>query len=114
VHCSERERVAVEAERESVKLKQVEYIREHIGERFDGVVTGVTKFGIIVRLSGPLVEGLVHVRDMDDDHYVYDEHTYSLVGDYSGKTYRPGDKVSVKVVEADVDAREVDLVIDDR
>ncbi|MGA7304472.1 MAG: ribonuclease R [Rhodothermales bacterium] len=114
VHCSERERVAVEAERESVKLKQVEYIREHIGERFDGVVTGVTKFGIIVRLSGPLVEGLVHVRDMDDDHYVYDEHTYSLVGDYTGKTYRPGDKVSVKVVEADVDAREVDLVIDDQ
>ena len=110
-HCSDRERVAVEAERESVKLKQVEYIQQHLGDRFEGVVTGLTKFGIMVRLSGPLVEGMVHVRDMDDDHYVYDERTYSLVGDYSGKTYRPGDIVTTVVAAADLASRKVDLVI---
>ncbi len=108
-HCSERERVAVEAERESVKLKQVEYIRQHLGDQFSGVVTGVTKFGVFVELSDVLVEGMVHVRDMDDDYYVYDERTYSLVGDYTGKSYRPGDHVEVVVAGATPETRKIDL-----
>ncbi len=109
-HCSERERVAVEAERESVKLKQVEYIRQHLGDRFSGVVTGVTKFGVFVELSDVLVEGMVHVRDMDDDYYVYDERTYSLVGDYTGQAYRPGDRVDVVVAGATPETRKIDLL----
>ena len=109
-HCSERERAAVEAERESVKLKQVEYVQAHVGETFDGVATGVTKFGVFVELSALLVEGLVHVRDMDDDYYEYDESTFTMRGERTGKTYRPGDAVEVKVTGANVEKREIDLL----
>jgi len=109
-HCSEQERNAEEAERESVKLKQVEYVQEHVGDTFEGVVSGVTKFGVFVELTELLVEGLVHVRDMDDDYYVYDESTYTMRGENKGKSYRPGDSVKVEVVGADIDSREIDLL----
>jgi ribonuclease R len=109
-HCSEQERNAEEAERESVKLKQVEYVQEHVGDTFEGVVSGVTKFGVFVELTELLVEGLVHVRDMDDDYYVYDESTYTMRGENNGKSYRPGDSVTVEVVGADIDSREIDLL----
>ena len=112
-HASERERAAVEAERECVKLKQVEYILQHLGESFEGVVSGVTRFGIFVELREMLVEGRIHVRDMDDDHYEYDERTYTLVGLYTGRTYRLGDTVRVVVAAADVESREVDFVFED-
>lgn len=112
-HCSGRERVAVEAERESVKLKQVEYVQQHLGETFAGVVSGVTKFGVFVELSELLVEGMVHVRDMDDDYYEYDEANYRLVGQYANKSYRLGDRVDVVVVSANPERREVDLLFTD-
>jgi ribonuclease R len=112
-HCSEEERNAEEAERESVKLKQVEYVQEHVGDVFEGVVSGVTKFGVFVELTELLVEGLVHVRDMDDDYYVYDESTYTMRGENTGKSYRPGDSVTVEVVGADIDSREIDLLFVD-
>lgn len=109
-HCSEQERNAEEAERESVKLKQVEYVKNHLGDTFEGVVSGVTKFGVFVELTDLLVEGLVHVRDMDDDYYVYDESTYTMRGENSGKSYRPGDSVTVEVVGASIEDREIDLL----
>ncbi len=109
-HCSEQERSAVEAERESVKLKQVEYVQEHVGDEFDGVVSGVTKFGVFVEMTDLLVEGLVHVSDMDDDYYTYDESTFTMSGRNSGKTYRPGDEVRVQIVKANPEKREVDLL----
>lgn len=109
-HCSEQERNAEEAERESVKLKQVEYVQAHVGDTFEGVVSGVTKFGVFVELTELLVEGLVHVREMNDDYYVYDESTYTMRGEETGKSYRPGDTVTVKVAGADIDAREIDLL----
>lgn len=112
-HCSERERVAVDAERESIKLKQVEYIRQHLGQRFEGVVSGVTRFGVYIELKDVLVEGMVHVRDMDDDYYEYDERTYRLVGQYTGKTYRLGNPVQVVVVGANLETREIDLLFAD-
>ena len=112
-HCSERERAAVVAERESVKLKKVEYIRQHVGDRFGGVVSGITKFGVFIELNDILVEGMVPVRDMDDDYYEYDESTYRLVGTYTGKTYRLGDAVEVVVAAANVEKREVDFVFAD-
>jgi ribonuclease R len=112
-HCSEQERNAEQAERESVKLKQVEYVQEHVGEVFEGVVSGVTKFGVFVELTELLVEGLVHVRDMDDDYYVYDESTYTMRGEHSGRSYRPGDSVTVRIVDANAEKREVDLVFVD-
>ncbi len=112
-HCSEQERNAEQAERESVKLKQVEYVQEHVGDTFEGVVSGVTKFGVFVEMTDLLVEGLVHVRDMDDDYYTYDESTYTMTGRSTGTRYRPGDKVKVQIVGANVEKREVDLLFVD-
>lgn len=109
-HCSKREQGAVEAERESVKLKQVEYIRQHLGEQFAGVVSGVTKFGIFVEISDLLVEGMVHVRELDDDYYEYDDRTYSLIGRDTGKTYRLGDRVEVQVAGANLETRDIDFL----
>ena len=112
-HCSEQERNAEQAERESVKLKQVEYVQEHVGDTFAGVVSGVTKFGVFVQMTDLLVEGLVHVRDMDDDYYNYDESTLTMTGRDTGKRYRPGDEVKVQIVGANVEKRQVDLLFAD-
>ena len=109
-HCSEREREATEAERESVKLKQVEYAAQHVGDTFDGVVVSVTKFGVFVELKELLVQGLVHVRDMDDDYWEYDPSRYELVGRYSGRRIRTGNEVRVRITGADTQERQVDLV----
>jgi ribonuclease R len=112
-HCSQQERQAVDAERESVKLKVVEYVSQHVGDVFEGVVTGVTKFGVFVEMTKLLAEGLVHVRDMDDDHYEYDERTYTLNGVHTRKTIRLGDAVKVQVAAANVETRKIDLVFAD-
>lgn len=112
-HCSEQERNAEQAERESVKLKQVEYAASHVGDVFEGVVSGVTKFGVFVELNDLLVEGLVHVREMNDDYFVYDETTYTMRGENTGRSYRPGDSVTVKIVDANVDKRQIDLVFEE-
>jgi ribonuclease R len=112
-HCSEREKNAVTAERESKKLKQVEFMTDHIGDTFDAVVSGVTKFGVFVELEENMIEGMVHVRELDDDYYEYDERTYSLVGRHSGRSFRLGDRARVTAVKADIDRREVDFVFAD-
>ncbi|SHK04169.1 ribonuclease R [Rhodothermus profundi] len=108
-HCSERERAAEEAERDSIRLKQVQYMQQHVGDCFRGVVSSVTNFGVFVELEDVWVEGLVHVRDMGDDYYEYDERRYTLRGLYTGKRYRPGDVVEVMVVRADPATRQIDL-----
>jgi ribonuclease R len=102
---------ATEAERESVKFKQAEYMKEHIGRVFEGVISGVAEFGIFVQINDILVEGLVKVRDMTDDYYIYDESQYALIGKYTKKVYRLGDKVKVRVVRVDEIAREIDFVL---
>ncbi|NBC86682.1 MAG: ribonuclease R [Bacteroidetes bacterium] len=112
-HCSEQERNAEQAERESVKLKQVEYTQKHVGDTFKGVVSGVTKFGVFVELTDLLVEGLVHVREMDDDYYMYDETTYTMEGEHTGKSYRPGGECTVQVTNVDVEKRQIDLIFVD-
>ena len=112
-HCSERERVAVDAERASVKLKQVEYALDHVGDQFRGVISGVSPFGVFVQLSDLLVEGLVHVRDMEDDFYEYDESTYSLVGTHHGRVFQVGREATVVIVRADTESREIDLFFAD-
>ena len=107
-HCSEREREATEAERESVKLKQVEYAAQHIGDEFDGVVVGVTKFGVFVQMTKLLVEGLVHVRDMDG-YWEYDERRYALTSRSANRTIRVGDACRVRIDAAEPETRRVDL-----
>jgi len=108
-HASERERVAVDAERASVALKQVIYASDHVGDEFDGVVSSVSRFGVYVELTDLLVQGMVHVRDMVDDYYEYDEHKFSLIGYQNGRRYRPGDSVRITLVAARIESREIDL-----
>jgi ribonuclease R len=110
-HCSEREKAAEQAERDSVRLKQVEYVQRHLGESFDGVVRGVTKFGLFVEMTDLLVDGLVHISDLGNDYYVYDETRYSLIGQRTGTTYKPGTEVRVTVVSANPDTRKIDLML---
>lgn len=98
--CSERERLADETEREVVKLKKAEYMKSHIGEEYEGVISGITKWGIYVELPNT-VEGLVHVTDMWDDHYNFIEQTYEMVGEHTGKTYKLGQTVKIRVIDAD-------------
>ena len=98
--CSDRERRAEEAEREVVRMKKAEYMYSHIGEEYDGVISGVTKWGVYVELPNT-VEGLVHVADMRDDHYEFSEQTYELTGQHTGKSYKLGQPVRVCVTDAD-------------
>lgn len=111
-HLTEREKIAVDAERASVRLKQVEYAGNHLGESFAGVTTGVSRFGVFVQITDLLVEGMVHVRDLDDDYYEYDERTYSLIGTRTKRTFRLGDSVRVIIASANTETREIDLLFD--
>lgn len=110
MNASTLERRAEEAERETVKLKKVQYMRKFIGETFEGVVSGVTKWGIYVELPNT-VEGLVHVANMKDDHYDYDETRFQLIGERTRKTYVLGQKVCVRVMDCDTIARTIDFEI---
>lgn len=106
--CSDRERRADEAEREVVKMKKAEYMRDRFGEEFEGVISGVTRWGMYVELENT-VEGLVHVADMWDDHYEFVEQSYELVGEHTGKTYKLGQTVGVRVTGADKVQRTVNF-----
>ncbi len=108
--CSSRERTADEAEREVVRLKKAEYMQNHIGEEYEGVISGVTKWGVYVELPNT-VEGLVHVADMRDDHYEFMEENYELRGRHTGKSYKLGQTVAVRVTAADRIQRTVNFEI---
>lgn len=110
LYCSMKEKEAEEAERDSIKLKQVEYMTRHIGETFDGVVSGVTNFGVFVELSSLLVEGMIPMREMTDDFYEYDETQFALFGRRTKRIIRIGNEVKVKVVNADIHRRKLDFV----
>lgn len=110
-HCSQLERRAEEAERASIRQKQVLLATTRLGEQFDGIITSVTKFGLFVELDGIWIEGLVHVRDMIDDYYDFDPNTFSLSGSHTGKAYHAGDSLRVQLAKANPDTREVELVI---
>jgi ribonuclease R len=99
------ERLAMEAERESIKLKQTEYISKHIGEEFRGLVSGVTSFAIFVELETTFIEGTIHIADLIDDFYIYDEKTYSMIGRDTEKVIRMGDEVLVRVESVDLEKR---------
>ena len=107
---SERERVAEEAERESVDLKIAEYMASRIGETYEAIVSGVTSFGVFVELDNT-IEGLVHVSHMEDDYYHFNEKTMALIGERTGKTFRIGDVVQVKVYNVNIAERHIDFVL---
>lgn len=110
-HSSVMERNAVNAERLSIKLKQIEYLKNKIGENFKGIISGITNFGIFIELSDNLAEGLIHLRNLNDDFYIFDEAGYCLIGSNYGKKYRLGDKIEVKLKSVNEEKREIDFIL---
>lgn len=110
-HATEKEIAAAEAERASIKYKQVEYMSAHIGEEFDGLISGVTEWGIYVEDLNTKCEGMVPLRDLNDDYYVFNRNTYSVKGERTKKQFRLGDKVRFRVAKADLDAKTLDYKI---
>lgn len=110
-HASAQERSAISAERLSVKLKQIEFLKNKVGEEFHGIISGVTNFGIFIELCDTLAEGLIKLRDIEDDYYYLDEKNYSVIGQRTKKIYRLGDKLTVKITRVDEERRELDLTI---
>lgn len=111
IHSSEREAAAVEAERDSIKMKQVEYMMEHIGEEFDAVISGVSDRGIFVELTESRAEGMIRIRDIGDDYFVYDEKRYRLVGERTKQEFALGSPIRVKLIDARLPERELDFQI---
>jgi len=111
VYASEMERKAAEAERASIKYKQVEYMKDHVGEDFDGIISGVTEWGFYVELNESKCEGLVHIRELDDDYYFFDEDNYSIIGRKNKKTFQLGDPVKIKIVRADLEKKQLDFTL---
>jgi len=107
-HSSKMERLATDAERASIKYKQVEYMSDKIGKVFEGVISGVTEWGIYVEIIENQCEGMVAIRELQDDYFEYDEVNYCIRGKHSGKVYMLGDKVSVEVARADLRKRQLD------
>ncbi len=107
--ASDRERRADEAERELLQWKKVRFMADKVGDEFEGYVTGVAPFGLFVQLTEHLVDGLVHVSTLGDDYYRFAEEAYALRGENTGKQYRLGDRVRVRVLRVDFDRRQIDL-----
>lgn len=109
-HSSKMERRAEEAERETDKLKKAEYMEERIGEIYEGVISGITQWGIYVELQNT-IEGLIHVSTLPGDYFIYDESTYEMVGKETGVTYKLGQKLKVRVRDVDRLLKTIDFEI---
>lgn len=110
-HSSDMEQLAANAERSSIKYKQVEFMKDNLGRVYDGIITGVTEWGLYVELDENKCEGLVPIRNMDNDYYDLDEKNHTLIGRRHGERYRLGDPIKVQVVRADLDQKQLDFVI---
>jgi ribonuclease R len=110
-HSSDMEQLAAKAERESIKYKQVEFMSERVGQIYNGIISGVTEWGIYVELIENKCEGMIPIRNLDDDYYIFDEKNYCLVGRHYQKRYRLGDEIKIKVVKANLDRKELDFAL---
>jgi ribonuclease R len=108
-HASDMEQRAVEAERASIKYKQVEFMQENVGKQYDGIISGVTEFGIFVEIIENKCEGMVTMRDMLDDYYEFDEDNYCLTGRRTGKIFQLGDTVKIEVLRANLPKKQLDF-----
>ncbi|OFM82701.1 MULTISPECIES: ribonuclease R [Weeksella] len=113
LHCSSREKLASEAERESIKFMQVKYMQEFVGENFEGFISGIQEYGIFVELPLTRSEGLIRTRNIPDDQYSFDEKNHALIGRNTGKKYQLGDRVSVKLINADLLKKQLDFELID-
>lgn len=112
IQCSTMERRADDAERETEKLKKCQYMSKHLGETFDGIISGVTSWGMYVELPNT-VEGMVSLASMDGDYFTFDERNYQLVGEMTGRTYRLGEPVTVVVAQTDRSIGTIDFVLEE-
>ena len=110
IHASEREVSAATAERDSIKMKQVEFLADKIGEEFDAVVSGVTERGLYVEMNDTHADGMIRIKDVGDDYFEYEEKQYRLVGRRTHKAYRLGDPIRVKLTAARIPEKELDFV----
>ncbi len=110
-HCSSMEQLAASAERQSIKYKQVEYLSERLGNVYDGVISGVTEWGIYVEINENKCEGMVPMRDLDDDFYTFDEKNYCLVGKRNGHIYRLGDPIKIQVARTNLERKIIDFAL---
>ena len=110
-HTSAMEQKASSAERASIKYKQVEFMSDKIGKTFDGIISGVTEWGLYVELNDNKCEGLIPIRELDDDYYAFDEKNYCLIGNRRKRIYRLGDPLTVKVVHANLEKKQLDFTI---
>ena len=109
-HCSAMEQLAANAERASVKYKQVEFMSDKTGQIFSGVISGVTEWGLYVELNVNKCEGLIPVRDLNDDFYEFDEKNYCLKGKWHKNIYRLGDTITVKIAQANLQRKQLDFL----
>ncbi len=110
-HASDMELLAAQAERASIKYKQVEYLQDHLGEEYDGTISGVTEYGLYVEIDENKCEGMVPLRDLDDDYYEFDEKNYCLWGRRKHHRYSLGDAVRIKVAKANLDRKTIDFAL---
>ena len=110
-HSSEREQLATNAERDSIKYMQVKFMSDHQGKEFDGVISGVTDWGLYVELDDNKCEGMVRLQDLKDDTYVYDQKEYTVTGQFHKKVYRLGDSARIMVKRADLIKRQLDFIM---
>ncbi|HOF98923.1 MAG: ribonuclease R [Paludibacteraceae bacterium] len=111
LHSSDMEQLAAKAERTSIKYKQVEFMSERIGQIYDGIISGITEWGIYVEIIENKCEGMIPIRDLDDDYYIFDEKNYCLTGKRYHKRYRLGDEIKIRVAKANLDKRELDFAL---
>ena len=105
------EKLATDAERASIKYKQAEFMMNKVGQIFDGHISGVSKWGIYVEIIENKCEGMVSIRDMEDDAYTIDEENYVVIGQYTGKRYRLGDQVKIKVKRIMLSKKQIDFLL---
>lgn len=110
-HSSEMEQIAANAERASIKYKQVEFMMDKIGQTYDGVISGVTEWGLYVELNENKCEGMVPIRDLDDDYYEFDDKNYCLRGRRKNRMYSLGDEITVKVARANLEKKQLDFAL---
>ena len=110
-HSSDMEQVAANAERDSIKYKQVEFMADKVGKVYDGVVSGITEWGLYVEINENKCEGMIPIRELDDDFYELDEKNYRLVGRRTKREYRLGQPLSIQVARANLERKQLDFVL---
>jgi ribonuclease R len=111
IHSSQMEKKAADAERASVKYKQAEYLQNNIGEEFNGIISGLTEWGMYVEIIANKCEGMIRLRDLNDDFYVLDEKNYCIIGQRRKKKYQLGDEVTITVKKVDLGKRQIDFTL---